>query len=165
MLKPPRQTAEEVPFGALVRKAVAGVRMQPPGDSASFSLDGPECEVVGHPVLLERAIGNLLLNAVQAAPPGQARVDLRWATDSDRVRLRMADNGRGMDAEQVRRLGTPFQTTKGPAEGTGLGLFMARQALLLHGGGLHIESEPGRGTTLHVELEVWRAGCLERLPG
>lgn len=165
MLKPPRQTAEEVPFGSLVRKSVAGVRLNPPGDSAAFSMDGPECEVVGHPVLLERALGNLLLNAVQAAPPGEARVDLRWERDADRLRMTLADNGRGMNAEQVRTLGTPFQTTKGPAEGTGLGLFMARQALLLHGGALRIESEPGRGTTLHLELDVWRDGCLERLPG
>ena len=45
-------TAEEVPFGSLVRKAVAGVRLNPPSDRAAFSMDGPECEVVGHPVLL-----------------------------------------------------------------------------------------------------------------
>jgi signal transduction histidine kinase len=60
-----------------------------------------------------------------------------------------------MPPETLRRLGTPFFTTR--EEGTGLGVALARSAIALHGGTLRYESEPGRGTTVRATLPVGAA--------
>jgi len=62
------------------------------------------------------------------------------------------DSGRGMSAETLRRLGTPFFTTR--EDGTGLGIVLARAVVAQHGGSLRYESTPGRGTTATVKLPV-----------
>ncbi|MBL6080668.1 PAS domain-containing protein [Belnapia sp. T18] len=70
------------------------------------------------------------------------------------VRLSVSDTGCGMDAETLVRASEPFFTTKEPGKGTGLGLAMARGFAEQSGGGLHIGSEPGRGTTVALWLPV-----------
>ncbi len=60
------------------------------------------------------------------------------------------DTGRGMPAETLRRIGTPFFTTRD--DGTGLGVVLARSVILQHGGTLRYESEPGEGTSVRVSL-------------
>ena len=60
------------------------------------------------------------------------------------------DTGRGMPAETLRRIGTPFFTTRD--DGTGLGVVLARSVIAQHGGTLRYESEPGQGTRVRVSL-------------
>ena len=59
----------------------------------------------------------------------------------------MADNGHGMDATTVRRIGEPFFTTKGPGRGSGLGLATAFQTVRDASGTWQVDSTPGAGTT------------------
>jgi len=59
-----------------------------------------------------------------------------------------------MSGEILRRLGTPFFTTR--EEGTGLGVALARATFARHGGTLRYESEPGEGTTARVSLPIPR---------
>jgi signal transduction histidine kinase len=68
------------------------------------------------------------------------------------VDIVVRDSGRGMSPDTLRRLGTPFFTTR--EEGTGLGVVLARSAVAQHGGCLRYESVPGRGTTATVSLPV-----------
>jgi PAS domain S-box-containing protein len=73
------------------------------------------------------------------------------------VRLSVADTGAGMAPEVLARASEPFFTTKPLAQGTGLGLAMARGFAEQSGGGMRIESTPGQGTTVMLWFPV--AGC------
>jgi signal transduction histidine kinase len=92
---------------------------------------------------------NLLQNALEALPAG-GRAAVSWSRVEKRVRVRVADDGPGIPAEILARLGEPFFTTR--AQGTGLGLHLSRQLVQGAGGKLEVESGPGRGTRVTVEL-------------
>jgi signal transduction histidine kinase len=101
------------------------------------------------PRRLTDALLNLVANAIEATPPGgEVVVHVRACTHEAEIVIR--DTGRGMPAEILRHLGTPFFTTR--EDGTGLGVVLAREVIALHGGALHYESEPGKGTTARVTL-------------
>jgi len=92
---------------------------------------------------------NLILNALEAMPRGgHLVVDL--AERAGRIEVGIADDGAGIPAGTLKRLGSPFFTTK--ATGSGLGLFLARRLAESAGGELRIQSEVGCGTTCTVRL-------------
>jgi len=70
------------------------------------------------------------------------------------------DDGPGMSPDVLARVGEPFFSTKGPGQGLGLGVFIARTLSQQMGGRLVIESAQGRGTTARVEIPA-EAGSLE----
>ena len=72
--------------------------------------------------------------------------------------VEIADTGRGMTAEEVANIFEPFYTTK--SQGLGLGMPYAQKVIERHGGSIAIESRPGAGTTVRVELPAAsEAGC------
>ena len=93
-----------------------------------------EAAVEADPRRLKEALLNLVANGIEATGPG-GEVD---------VSVRSA----GEEAETLRRIGTPFFTTRD--DGTGLGVVLARSVIAQHGGSLRYESEPGHGTRVHV---------------
>ena len=92
---------------------------------------------------------DLVANAIEATPPG-GEVVVEVRPSAGRAEIMVRDTGRGMPPETLRRLGTPFFSTR--EGGTGLGVVLARSAIALHGGSLDYESEPGRGTTARATL-------------
>jgi len=92
---------------------------------------------------------NLILNALEAMPQG-GHLAVRLAEQSGRIEIGIADDGAGIPAATLKRLGSPFFTTK--AGGSGLGLFLARRLVESAGGELRLQSEAGRGTTVTVRL-------------
>ena len=114
---------------------------------------------------LEMAILNLAVNARDAMPQGgtiTVSADLETvgrghasgAPPGRYVRLAVADTGTGMDPETLARAVEPFFSTKGVGRGTGLGLSMVHGLAAQLGGGLTLESAPGRGTTAFLWLPV-----------
>jgi CheY-like chemotaxis protein len=110
---------------------------------------------------LENAVLNLAINARDAMPEGgtltisTGRTEIEDSPDvraGNYICVSVADTGIGMSEEVLARATEPFFSTKPVGKGTGLGLAqvygIARQA----GGSLRIESEPGRGTTIHLLL-------------
>jgi PAS domain S-box-containing protein len=114
------------------------------------------------PVELEQVLMNLAANARDAMPSGgtfsiRAENVLGPEEDHRLVRLRVADDGAGMDAETRDRAFDPFFTTKDLGKGTGLGLATVHGVVVQHGGQISIESEPGRGTTFVIDFPAQRA--------
>jgi signal transduction histidine kinase len=103
----------------------------------------------GDPHRLREALVNLITNAIEATPPGGEVVVSVRASGHEAVVV-VRDTGRGMPAEVLHRVGTPFYTTR--EGGTGLGVVLARAVIAWHGGALHYESEPGKGTTVRATL-------------
>jgi signal transduction histidine kinase len=97
---------------------------------------------------LKQVYLNLILNALDAMTDG-GRLNV---ADADRglYEVAIADTGPGMSADVLKKLGSPFFTTR--AKGTGLGLFLARRLIESAGGKLVIESEVGKGTRCIVRL-------------
>ncbi|MBW8867816.1 MAG: hypothetical protein JF610_10885 [Acidobacteria bacterium] len=94
---------------------------------------------------------NLLVNSAQAMQGrGDIRVTLQPVNGVLRVTVR--DAGPGIAADVLERIFTPFFTTK--ARGTGLGLATAKRIVEAHAGRIAIDSAPGGGTTVTVELPV-----------
>jgi signal transduction histidine kinase len=102
-------------------------------------------------VLLARALTNMMENALHAMPGG-GTLTIRGQAGPNSVRLSVADTGTGMDPEALRRIFEPYFSTK--ATGTGLGLTIAKRNVELNGGQIHVQSSPGKGTTVTIELPV-----------
>jgi putative PEP-CTERM system histidine kinase len=108
--------------------------------------------IVADRAQIENVVTNLLLNARDAVGSG-GRIHVRTEHHDGRVVLSVADNGCGMSEAFVREsLFRPFQSTK--KRGLGIGLFQSRAIVHAHGGGMDVESEPGKGTTFLVSLPV-----------
>ncbi len=115
---------------------------------------------------LELALLNVALNARDAMPNGgtltiSASRYSPSADDTDAslqpgdyVRIRIADNGIGMDEMTLAKATEPFFTTKGPGKGTGLGLSMVHGLAAQSGGQLRIHSKPNVGTTIELCLPM-----------
>ena len=101
------------------------------------------------PESLKQIYLNLLLNALEAMPEG-GRVRVSDRVSQAQVEIEIVDAGPGIEPEMLRRLGSPFATTK--AMGSGLGLFLTFRLAQSADGKLVIRSEPGRGTTCTVRL-------------
>jgi signal transduction histidine kinase len=109
--------------------------------------------VRGDAAALEQLFLNLLLNAAQSLDDG-GTIRVAVEDGDGTVRVAIRDAGRGMSPEVRARLFEPFYTTR--ADGTGLGLPLARRIARAHGGEIDVESAPGAGTTVVVRLP--RAG-------
>ncbi|PWC39085.1 ATP-binding protein [Azospirillum sp. TSO35-2] len=108
------------------------------------------------PVQLEMAVLNLVLNARDAMPDGgRIRITAGPAAAGLRTaRIEVVDTGSGMPPEVVARAFDPFFTTKGVGKGTGLGLSMVYGFARQSGGNAGIDSRPGAGTRVHIDLPL-----------
>ncbi len=116
------------------------------------------------PQRLEQAVLNVMLNAAEAMPGGGV-LELRTErAEAGRVALVFRDYGPGIPEPDLERVLRPFHSTK--PMGTGLGLPLVARIVSAHQGRLAVDSEPGKGTTVRIELpteppartenEAWR---------
>lgn len=137
----------------------------PRGDLIRVSLDGDLPFVRADAAQLERAIVNLLENAVRFSGGEQALVRAR-ALD-DRVVIRVVDRGPGVPPEDLDTVFEPFyqRPEDRPQEGSGLGLAIVRGLVEVNGGRVWAESVPSQGTTFVIEMPLEKgADRLRPLP-
>lgn len=103
---------------------------------------------------MERALINIVSNAIEASGRGQ-NVTVGTVPGKDTLAITIADQGPGMDSEAIENIFTPFYTKK--QEGTGLGMPIAKKVIEAHKGKIHVQSKPGAGTEVMIELP-YKAG-------
>lgn len=103
--------------------------------------------------LLEQALLNIAINALEAMPQGGELSLLTTAAapaSDDGVEIAIVDTGTGISEQERQRIFEPFHTTK--PDGTGLGLAITYRVVEQHGGSIAVDSRPGAGTTVRVRL-------------
>jgi two-component system heavy metal sensor histidine kinase CusS len=114
----------------------------------ALSCEG-DAEISADPMLFNRAIGNLIQNALRFTPDG-GTIRISAANLNGRAEISVADNGSGIAPEHLPRVFDRFYRAdpSRSSAGTGLGLSLVRSIVDLHGGTATIQSEAGRGTTV-----------------
>lgn len=98
---------------------------------------------------MERALVNLICNAIDASGTGQT-INILLSQGQDYLTIRIQDHGAGMDRETVENIFTPFYSNKN--NGTGLGMPIAKNIIEAHRGNIFIESKPDIGTEVIINL-------------
>jgi len=157
----PEGPPSEVDMGELVRYTARSC--VPPGIALDLQIDENLPRVYGHNGALAGALSNVLLNAVDAS--GQnGRITVKAGGvrlgGRDAVRISVADDGKGIAAENLETIWEPYVTNK--PGGTGLGLAIARQAVWAHDGTVNATSTLGKGTEIQFTIPA-NGGSAERI--
>jgi len=118
------------------------------GKDVDWTLDAGELGVLADSGLLRMAVSELALNAVEALPQSGGTVRLSACSVGSGVEITVADNGKGIPAEEQQYIFDPFYTTK--SVGVGMGLTKAGRVMQEHGGTISLDSAEGRGTTVRL---------------
>ncbi len=103
---------------------------------------------------LAQALGNLLSNSVKYTPAGE-NVAVSAGTENQQVWIKVEDTGPGIDQDELKQIFEPFFRSQGGRrfpQGIGLGLTIAQDLIVAHGGRLVVESEPGQGSCFTIWL-------------
>ncbi|HEY3110731.1 MAG TPA: HAMP domain-containing sensor histidine kinase [Chloroflexota bacterium] len=132
-------------------------RQSAPGHTLSVDLPAEARWVRADPDKVRQILTNLVSNAVKYSPAGGGvTISAQSEPGANRVTISVADQGLGIPPDQIERIFDRFQRVDAPAtrgiRGTGLGLFIVRELVELHGGTIGVESTVGRGSAFHFTL-------------
>ncbi len=103
------------------------------------------------PSLIEQVLINLVVNAIEALKDKpQAMIVLSATTNNNRVIIKVADNGSGIPKDVLENIFIPFFSTK--KTGSGIGLSLCKQIMMLHKGNINVHSVPGEGTAFSLQF-------------
>jgi len=147
----------KVNLNQLIREALNFFesRFTSDGVKIVYALSPDIPKIDADPSQLNQVFVNLIANALQAMPGG-GELTIYTYKENDKVCLIIKDTGVGMDKEIIKKIFTPFFTTKDVGVGTGLGLPVAHGIVTSHGGSIKVESKTGKGTKCKIELPVTR---------
>lgn len=118
------------------------INLQITGQPASSTFD---------PSLMEQVIINLIQNAMDAVEKVEGpQIVIQFQLENERFHFKIKDNGLGIASGDLDKIFVPFFTTK--KNGSGIGLALSQQIILLHGGQIFAQSEIGVGTTISFTL-------------
>ncbi len=148
---------EVVDLNRLVEESVASLRDAADEKKIRLVLDlEPLFSMEGDPTLLREVVSNLVENAIKYSPDGTV-VTIRTREVDGRVSVAVADQGIGIPVEELPRVTGKFYRGKSVTashKGTGLGLYLSKYFVELHGGELSLESRVGQGTTVAFSLPL-----------
>ena len=152
-----RPRIEEFPLQELAHDVIQEFRIAAEAKGVTLEVQGPTDLpfVAGDLGLIERALTNLLDNAVRHTPAGGMVTLSLEAADSDAVRVSVTDTGEGIGPEVLPRIFERFYqvpSAERPQGGSGLGLAIVKRILELHGSSIQVESLPGRGARFWFDL-------------
>ena len=153
----PRRTDETVDLGGLAREVVARLRphAEYKGQTVHLATPAEACRVEGDPIGLREAIENLVGNALKYSPVG-TQVAVRVGRADGVVQFTVSDEGPGLSLTDQERLFKPFHRLRprptGGEDSSGLGLYLTKQVVEAHGGGIGVVTAPGKGSTFGVVL-------------
>ncbi|MBW2443241.1 MAG: ATP-binding protein [Deltaproteobacteria bacterium] len=116
-----------------------------------FEADLPD--IIADHDQIRQVLLNLINNAGDAIS-GAGTITISTARDGRNVRVTITDTGRGMTAQQLKKIFKPFYTTKETGKGTGLGLSVSRGIVKSMGGSIEVQSMPGAGSSFTVILPI-----------
>jgi two-component system sensor histidine kinase PilS (NtrC family) len=152
--RPTERSSSRFDIGSLLEEHVELLRNSSevaPDHEVLLELDSPRAAIVADPDQVSQIFWNLTRNSLRAMPGGGTlRVVGRLTQDT--YCIEFIDTGRGMSEEQRANLFHPFQSFFDG--GTGIGMAIVYRIVQDHGGRLHVDSRPGAGTTISVELPV-----------
>jgi two-component system NtrC family sensor kinase len=123
----------------------------------AFTEDLPEICLDEHQI--QQVIVNMLINAIQAMPPGGIlSVGTRFLPGQRQAEIDISDTGKGIPPELINHIFDPFFTTKDEG-GTGLGLWVSYGIIKNHGGDIHVKSTVNKGTTFTITLPTNLERC------
>jgi len=157
--RPGTRRLERCDLAEIARRAAADPLFSPPG--TRLALPEPGAALLGDPGLLERAVRNLISNAVAAErEAGRAEpVEIAVARDATGWHVTVEDRGRGVPAELGDALFEPF--VSGRAGGVGLGLALVRRIALLHRGAIRCLAREGGGSRFVLDLPDLAIGNID----
>ncbi len=130
--------------------------MQPTFEQKDIEMEiilrDPELSLLADPSLLEQVLINLVVNAIEAVKERKEPKIILSAeqTLNKKIVLRIGDNGQGMPEELVEKIFIPFFTTK--KNGSGIGLSLCKQIVMLHKGTIQVHSMDGKGTVFSLQF-------------
>ena len=148
--------ARELDLAALLREVVQDAALEAAQRGCRIDCRAPDAlRLRGHPELLRRALENLLRNAIRHAP-ANGSVEIRLEDPEGKVQLEVCDTGPGVPEEELGRIFEPFvrldEARGHDSGGHGLGLAIARAAVLAHQGRIRARNRPGGGLCVAIEL-------------
>jgi signal transduction histidine kinase len=152
----------DVNVSSVIAEAVRGLDADARDRDVAIAIhdaaDGPH--VIGDGDALRSAVQNVVGNAVKYSPRG-ATVDVATEIQESTVRIRVADRGLGIDAEDLPHIFKPFyrgrRAIDAEVRGSGVGLSVVRHVVDAHRGRIEVDSRPGAGTTVTVTLPFPRS--------
>jgi two-component system sensor histidine kinase/response regulator len=145
-----------ISVSAMVREILKGITSvaEQSGIAFQVSICEDPCVLLGDALQLNRAIQNVILNAIQACSGKKGIVTVSCTQKDFYVDLRIEDTGSGIQPSQINRIFDPYFTTKQAQSGTGLGLYITKKVIEDHSGSIKVESTPGVGSVFTVRLPL-----------
>ncbi len=153
-----RQTQPKpVPFpvGKVIKNALSILSHHAELNNVNITFESEEDlpMVYADPDQIQQVFVNIIINAIQAMPNGGTlTIKAGHLKDTKEVFVKFIDTGIGISKENIKKLFTPFFTTKDKGKGVGLGLAVCYGIIQRHKGKIEVESEVGKGTTFTVKL-------------
>jgi len=154
----PETRAHEIDVAAVLDSAIQNSRPLAVVEKIAIRMDSSSTQgvkIMGDALQLEHAFSNILENAIKFSAAGSS-VETGVQRDTGFVRIRFLDQGIGMDPAEYQKVFEPFYrgARSSGAQGSGLGLFLARRVVELHGGKITAGPNSPKGTQILVELPL-----------
>jgi signal transduction histidine kinase len=141
----------------LIAKVVVDADFEAQPQEKTVRLTADSVSLVGDGVLLRSAVENVIRNAIRHTPPG-SEVQVSLVKETDQCVIRVRDAGPGVETSQLQLMFDPFTRTTEARErgsgGFGLGLAIARRAILIHGGDVSAQNHPAGGLEVSLRLPL-----------
>jgi signal transduction histidine kinase len=147
---------KSISVSAILREVIKGVGAMAVQSGVEFKSEVGEdaCTLVGDATQIQRAIQNVIINAIQAAAEKKGKVSVNCEQKDFYVDICVADNGPGILPAQMSKIFDPYFTTKQGKSGTGLGLYITKKVVEDHNGSIKVDSTPQVGSTFTIRLPL-----------